>query len=261
MHPAIFALVCGISPAKRAERLLCVIQPLQAYIDDSVESGTVLILAGYLANVKQWDEFSERWQRLLDMKPSTHSFKMRRVNLKNPVEREKAEFHYRAIEQYVPFGFCVALPIQPYLRICEELHIRKRYRRPFYMAWMLLLSVFRAFYTEAKWTQSLDLIFDENGFVADLESAWDLLARNQKEDMAPFKNRPLFRPDDELLPLQAADMLAWGARKNWAEHGTFNNQKWLFPWEERAPGPDYMFSEVTEDGIRAHVLANLSPSS
>ena len=76
----------------------------------------------------------------------------------------------------------------------------------------------------------------------------------QLGETAPFKNAPMLRDDKEVVALQAADLLAWWARKNWIEHGTFDNQKWQFPWEESTPGPDYLFVEVDEERIRKHLL-------
>lgn len=258
MHPAIYRFVCGRAPSKRAGRQFCVVQPLQAYVDDSTEGGVVLILAGYIASVSQWDAFSVAWETLLAEYPTRHVFKMRSVNLNNPIDVEKLERHYRIIEKYIPFGFCMAMPHEPYKAVCEELGVQKRYQRPFNMAWVLLLSSFRKFYTQAQWKQSLDLFFDEHISATDVSAAWDELVERQKGDIAPFRSRPIFVRDDDFLPLQAADLLAWWARKNWVQHKTFKNQAPLFPWNEGHPGPDYMYFEMEEAGIRKHVMDNLS---
>jgi len=257
MHPAheqVLALVSGLSLAKRAERRLCV---LQAYIDDSGEAGKVLILAGYLATVEQWLRFSERWQQALDMSPPWLVFKMRAIDMKIPEQRERAEYHYRIIEEFLPGGFCVAIPIKPLKLVCEELNIGLRWRRPYYMAWIAVISVFRKFYTKGGWKQSLDLIFDEQIESKIVLEAYDILTMKQNGDMAPFKNRPIFRNDEEFLPLQAADLLAWWARKRWLEKETFVDMNWLFPWEGRTPAPDYIFSEMTEDQIREHMKTGI----
>jgi len=231
---------------------------LIGYIDDSKADDKVLILAGYIANDQQWTGFSYRWAEALTMKPPCPLFKMRQIDLSVPSQMKRAQYHYRIIEEFIPFGFCVAIPIPPLAKVTEELRIAPKFRNPYYLAWLVTISFFRNSYLYSGWTQPIDLVFDVQAESKLVLEAWKIMTE-QNENMEPFKNPPIFRSDNDSMPLQAADLLAWWARKNWVEHGTFNNQKWLFPWEERDPGPDYLFQEINEDGIRKHFLKTIIP--
>lgn len=231
---------------------------LRAFFDDSRQDGHVLILAGFVANVGQWLGFSDRWQQALTMtQPHWPAFKMSQVNLSDPVQLERAEYHYRIIEEFIPSAVCVAIPLQPLEKVMEEFRIELKFRNPYYMAWLTTLSIFRNFHVAHGWSQQIDVFFDrQNNEEKLVAEAWHIMVEDLGET-APFKNAPMFRDDEDMLPLQAADLLAWWARKNWIEHGTFDNQKWLFPWEERTPGPDYLFAEIDEEGIRKHFLRTM----
>jgi hypothetical protein len=227
---------------------------LRGFFDDSREAGSVYILAGFVASVEQWIGFSDRWEQALTMaSPRWNAFKMKRVNINDPAQLERAEYHYRIVEEFLPAAFCVAIPIPALTKVMEEYRIEPKFRNPYYLVWLATISLFRNNYLYSGWTQPIDLIFDNQSESKMVLQAWDVLVE-QNDDIKPFQNAPMFRSDEEMLPLQAADLLAWWARKNWVEHGTFDNQKWLFPWEERTPGPDYFFAEMDEDGIRKHLL-------
>jgi len=252
---ALLSLVCGYSGAKRAERQLCM---MQAYIDDSTESNSVLVLAGYLASVPQWLALTEAWQQELDVHPKIKSFKMNK--LKNPAYRPRVERFYRIIEKSVSGGFYIAIPIAPLKLVCADYKIASRYRSPYYMAWILLISVFRKFYTEAQWNPPLDLIFDKQKEESFVTQAWHALKEKQKGDMSPFKDTPIFKSDDDVIALQTADLLAWWARKNWIKYNTFKNSEWLFPWSDKTVGGlTYLHSEMDEEKMRAHIKNSMFP--
>lgn len=230
---------------------------LRAFFDDSKENGGVLILAGYVASVQQWMSLSDRWEQALTMRsPKWSAFKMRNVDLSNPIHVERAEYHYRIIEEFAQMGMCIAVPIPALSKVIDEFHIEPKYKNPYYLAWLITVSQFRNYHLYNGWTQPLDIYFDAQAESKMVLRAWEVM-EEQNADMKPFKNVPMFRSDEEMLPLQAADLLAWWARKNWMEHGTFGNDKWLFPWEERSPGPDYLYVEIDEDGIRKHFIKTM----
>lgn len=230
---------------------------LQAFFDDSREDGCVLILAGFAATSQQWMQFCNRWEQALTMSnPRWRTFKMSRVELGDPSQLERSEYHYRIIEEFIPGAFCIAIPLPALAKVTEEFRIEPKFRNPYYLAWLVTISLFRNFHLRNGWTQPINIFFDQQGEAKMVLEAWNIMAK-QNADMKAFQTAPIFSDDEKTLPLQAADLLAWWARKNWVEHGTFNNQKWLFPWEERSPGPDYFFAEVDENGIRKHFLKTM----
>jgi hypothetical protein len=231
---------------------------LQAFIDDSTSSGEVLILAGYIANVEQWLGFTSRWQQALTLPPEQKIFKMRDLDMKNPVHVEKVLYHYRIIEEYIPLGFCVAMPHKPLAKVCQELNVKKEFRAPFYMGWILLISALRKLHTDAGWNGAVELIFDEQKEKRMILHAWDIIVEKMNGDTLPIKNTPMFRTDEEYLPLQAADLLAWWARKAWVKSQTWKGDATLFPWENSVIRPDYLFFEVNEEGLRKHIMSSIA---
>src|SRR5450830_1266831 len=61
------ALESGLAEPQRSRRPLLM---LQSFIDDSGWDGQspVFVLAGYVAQEKQWEDFSDAWQVILDLK-------------------------------------------------------------------------------------------------------------------------------------------------------------------------------------------------
>ncbi len=224
---------------------------MQAYVDDSTGSGAVMVLAGYVATVPQWLDLTQRWERALAMEPPLRVFKMNK--LKQEHNRERVEYFYRIIEETVAAGFYIAIPIEAHAKVCAEFRVAARYRSPYYMAWILLISVFRKLHTHTAGHPPLDLIFDNQKEEQFVTKAWHILKARQKGDVAPFRSTPVFKDDEDVLPLQAADLLAWWARKSWIKHKGFDGE-WLFPWEKRS-NLVYAYSEMDEDKIRKHFTA------
>lgn len=231
---------------------------LSGYFDDSREDGSVFILAGYLANDQKWMDFTTRWDQALTMnRPKWDEFKMKEVNLNNPDEVLRAKYHYRVIEEFLPDGFCLAIPTKPYRKVMDELNVEEKFRNPYFLAWLTLISFFRNLKVYYGWKNSLDIYFDNQTEEKTVMQMWYELSEKYPGE-SPFKNAPMFRDSKEFPALQAADLLAWWARKNWVEYGTFRNNKWLFPWPSRESGPHYTFLEMDEDGIRKHISNSLN---
>ena len=255
MHPAqenVLDPISGLSSENRAERRLCM---MQAYVDDSWEGGTALIVAGYIASVPQWLRFTQLWGAALDTEPKMNVFKMNK--LRQTACRDRVESFSRIIEQTISGGFCVGIPIVPLQKVCKDLELPPIYKRPYYLAWILTLSVFRKFHTDTGWEHDLEVIFDRQREEKFVTEAWDKLREKQNGDTAPIKCAPVFRSDEEMLPLQAADLLAWWGRKAWLQNGTFRGTQWLFPWEDRSGGLPYIYTEMNEAGIRKHFKENI----
>jgi hypothetical protein len=71
-----------------------------------------------------------------------------------------------------------------------------------------------------------------------------------------IRGRPLFEDDREVVKLQAADMLAWWARKQYLSDKS--NMKALFPDEwTRGKEPLLLFAEMPEESIRRQFLKDI----
>lgn len=253
MHPAhesILALVSGLSPQTRGERRLCV---LQAFIDDSKEDGDALILAGYIAPVEKWLQFSERWAQALTIRPPIKEFKMAQINIYGDEQYERVRYHYRLIEEFIGTGMVISVDIKAVNRISNEFGLPDDQKNPYYWAWIYMMGALKKHYSGDK-KETIEVIFDEQTESKKIFQAWEIIKDEHNGNIAPFENDPMFRSSLKFMPLQAADLLAWWARMKRKKYGSVYKQIWPFPWSEGNPSPNYYWSEMGWYNIRSHIF-------
>lgn len=219
----IWSLVCGMPEAKARRQPLLM---LKLYVDDSGKAGhsPVMVLAGYLADAEQWAAFSNEWQALLD-EARVPIFKMA------DAWRLGADWQHLGalgrdqliarligcIRRHARMAFINSMPIEGfnhYLRVKEDPahHLSRVYVILFYS---FLSRVYKHAYLY-HFDQRVEVVFDEQGG----ESQRSILSMmDEFRDIArsTFRNlimpSPAFRTDQDMIPLQAADMLAWLVRR------------------------------------------------
>jgi hypothetical protein len=199
---------------------------LQAYIDDSVEHGKVLVLAGYIASAERWQKFSDAWQERLDH-ARWKRFKMSEIAASGSQDQmEKAGWFYRAIEDHAQAFIAVAVEIEPLKRVVEELQFRPAdnptyLENPYVLAFRSIIDFTAQYQHELGITEPIDFIFDDRGEKKDVRRGYEVFMEWCREDL---KNRlgrePMFEGDEDFLPLQAADCWAWHVRKHWLQNGS-----------------------------------------
>jgi hypothetical protein len=223
MYPrdAISALVCGYSREIRKRKTLIM---LTAFVDDSASEDTdkLFVLAGYAQNAEVWASFSDDWQKKLDANPRIEYFKMREAqNLSgqffgwDPIVRNR-KVHAMAdvIEEHEPWSIEAYMSKAQYQRIVAPIvphDIRHPYLDLFYA---LIIKL-------AHWHYSLglqipvDFVFDEQGEIGEEAVMWysHIKSLQPPEIQALMGSTPIFRDDKKVLPLQAADLLAWHLRR------------------------------------------------
>lgn len=214
------ALVSGLPAPRRQQRLLYM---LQAYVDDSksIETPQVFILGGYIAPSEKWEQFSDEWQRVLDMRPPIHYYKF------NEAERLEGEFYAwsekrrdervillrRVIEEFASAEISIRFKIDAHRKAFASWG--RHHRNPYYFATAHLMGVVgRNLEKLGIEPQPLEFIFDnqviEKGKVIE---GWDWAVKRARPNPADLLskilvNPPTFRDDKDVLPLQAADMCA-----------------------------------------------------
>ena len=79
---------------------------MQAYIDDSLTVGRVLVFGGLIASDNRWKAFSVQWKQYLDA-AGIRVFKM------NKSGRKHAKRLYSMVCEHAKGGICFAIPITP----------------------------------------------------------------------------------------------------------------------------------------------------
>lgn len=227
---------------------------LQAHVDASTEGGELFVLAGYIAPAEAWASFSDDWQAELDRPQKLRAFKMK-DQARNHWRR--TERFYRVIEKHVTMAVSVTIRIPDLERIVSEAHwppqleTVDQLKNPYFYAFQLLLSNFGVHQEEAGIREKVDFIFDD-------QTEREVIYRNWLRLKASITGRaaemmgddPVFKDDEEVLPLQAADLWAW-----WVRHWAVNDghpepgMQLEFPWK---PERDIlrMGYDVSADDIR-----------
>jgi hypothetical protein len=239
------SLVSGLRPANRCARLFGM---LQAYFDDSKEDGEALIFAGYLAPASSWIGFSADWASLLTIRPEMRTHKMSAAHSQDRMER--AMFHYRAIERANLIGIGCAIPIAPLQKVVNDMGLDAGWANPYLLAWRTVIAASFMGADELGFNEPIQFIFDQQADKVSVMKGWDYFYASASDGMKErIRGCPSFMDDEDVVPLQAADMIAWWARKQYISDK--NNMRNLFPsnWTNGKDHP-IMFVEMPEKSIR-----------
>jgi hypothetical protein len=100
----------------------------------------------------------------------------------------------------------------------------------------------------------IQFIFDERGEMVHLRAAWDafLLGRSP-EARRLIRAEPRFEKSHDVPPLQAAEIIAWHARKHWMKHGKFEGEVDLL-WSDPDPIRGHL-SHWDYDGLKPNIAS------
>ena len=223
----IWAQVSGLAPRHAHRRLLMI---LQAFIDDSYVANGCFVLAGYIAEAGSWAKFAAEWEEMLPYgtlnKNGKHHFKMNEMAA-NSDRMKRLPGFIRIIENHVLMSISIKVDIS------QMQHARNRiwvpgipiiYDGVFLSPYMLLFgSMLDILWIRRDQIGSLipwigkekiDFIFDNQAEKSAILAAWELHLSNRPPSYREFLGAtPRFEDDQDFLPLQAADCLAWWTRK------------------------------------------------
>lgn len=249
---AIRALVSGYPRRMWGQKLLVM---LQAYIDDSQgkSGGRPLVLAAYVHSAEEWIAFSDAWDAALREDPAIGYFKM--VEAQNLRGEFKGWSHGKrtkkllrlaeVIGEFGPLSLDCRLSVSSHKTLLKP-HAPYGLASPYYpLVFALVCGVARACYAYGAHVP-IDFIFDKQDNVSkQVLLFWDYTIDQQPKEWAKLINpSPIFRDDKEILPLQAADMLAWHTRRDYED--TYPAEYDCLRDLIRAPGFSYSV-EITDD--------------
>jgi hypothetical protein len=223
---------CGLPIHIRKRHLLLM---LKAFTDDSgsdpksCSRGPVFVMAGYLANIETWNNASTHWQEVLDAPPKLCWFKSTGVQnrtkppfeLWNPEDVErKVEQLSKVIQQAQLTSFVLAMYWDDFAKAKQEF-VHTTDLEPYGMLFGGVMAHVTRFIVENRLGESVQFEFDEQGMIGQraLSEFWDAREMLPKSRADLIVGPPGFGNDKKVLPLQMADMLAWGIRRYIAEHG------------------------------------------
>jgi hypothetical protein len=215
------ALVSGYAGPVRAKKLLTV---LQAFTDDSAaQSGDRrLFLAGFIHTAEGWTAFSDAWATALGEDPSIEYLRMAEANnLRGPfkgwslAERDAKLWKMaHVVQRFAPMSFEYSVSLRDHDTLVKS-------TAPYGIGSAHFICIFGAVCAIANHIHGvginvpIDFIFDEqDGTSDDIALFFSNMKKSLPEGASTLINgNPIFRSDRQVLPLQAADMLAWHIRR------------------------------------------------
>jgi hypothetical protein len=191
-----------------------------AFVDDSGSGGDskFSILAGYSASDITWSSFWPDWQDALNLDPKIEYFKMSEAeSLKGQFLGFSPEKRTNRLNRFIDVILAhdlqeasVAIPMKDYREIVYPV-LPKSHTSPYYFAFIGMVSAFAGINRHSGSTQPTDFVFDQQD---GMETKALRLYHRLKEKL-PLRQlgQVAYHSDHEMLPLQAADLIAWQIRR------------------------------------------------
>ena len=218
------ALLEGYSPQKRQRRWLLM---MRAYVDDSGNGQPpVFLLAGFVAHGEQWEQFSGQWQEVLDGPPKLEYFKMREAarlegQFKNWTEGDRDSRLWEfltVIRRNVKLCVKWIVPDDAYDSVIKG-RVARGMDNPYFLSFYGIMIGLPQYQEQHSLDEPVDFIFDEQMEKSTLvQNGYDSFVKFAPDSVKRLLGgRPIHRDDKQLLPLQAADLVAWITRRYYDE--------------------------------------------
>lgn len=202
---------------------------LQAFIDDSGSKGQdkYFVFAGILGIADEWGIFSDAWRACLQEAPAVRGpFKMR------DAARLQSQFFGWPKEQRDEKLRALARIVNEHNRVCVQCtfdlgahkeswaKLNKPMNEPYFWAYhVMIMALGFEVYDLGFTDKRFEIIFDDNVIHGLRAKRWYPMIREviraREPDLFPILPvDPVFRDDEDCVPLQAADMFAWCTRRN-----------------------------------------------
>ncbi len=204
--------------------------------DSGQGTGPVLVLAGFIASVDAWLAFNDDWQAVLDLPPRMNYLRMREAwNGRHPkwsvAERDQRLILFReVIIKHALRAVRIGVPREAYMRTVGR---RPGWNDSYKYALFLLVREYRKHSAQLGTDRDVAFFFDDQqGTRRRVEKAWHFIKATGNERLLSLMGDvPKFEDDKKVKPLQAADFLAWTARRRTAAH-TAGEEPPTFPWKK-----------------------------
>jgi hypothetical protein len=230
---ALDSLVCGYGKAVRDAKVMVM---FKAYFDDSCgdERSKTLLLAGCVQKYSVWANFSMSWEAGLAESPRIRYFHMREAR---KLEGEFAGWKAKDRDAKIRLLAEIAASYNPWtitawISRTEHTAILKpiapfMLQQPYFDLFYAVILKLAEWHYEDGVTMPVDYVFDEQGVVGVEAAIWyeHMKAWQKPEIAALMGSTPKFENDKIVLPLQAADMLAWHLRRE-KDYPQENSSKW-----------------------------------
>jgi Protein of unknown function (DUF3800) len=204
-----------------------------AHFDASGTMGdsAAFVMAGYLASAEAWEQFSLEWQAVLDLEPKLDYFKMMEANaLTQQFSRSRGWTEalrddrlcklVAVTHKYAVASVMFVVSTSAWRRHFTGQLARPYHDRPYYFTFYGVMANVVKYLRHKGIEDTIDCIFDNEGGeplteLIDGFNGWVAIA--PPEFKVYIGDPPIFRDEKKVLPIQAADMLAWHCRRAFYE--------------------------------------------
>jgi hypothetical protein len=224
-HHTLDGLVCGYASSIRKRKVIVVVQSTHAvFVDESGGSGAdrILLLSACIQTYPVWTAFSDDWDKVLRESPAVTAFHVReaRGHLK-----EFARWKDIDVDRKIIALAEVIIRHQPQIVTCwmSERDYAETVRangppdlhHAYFMCFCAIVIKVAQYQAYLGITTPADFIFDEHGEIGEEALLWHFAMKDgQPEEIRTIMgSTPVFKDDKDVLPLQAADLVAWHKRR------------------------------------------------
>lgn len=191
---------------------------LEAYFDDSASDSRPdkrIVLAGYMQSAEAWGALAQDWKDELARSPALTSLHMTTCfqGWSEQAREAKLDKFVAILEKYKPLSIECSISRAAYT---DTMRNRAPYdlRHVYFSCFVGVMYGVARTVAEEGLSGPVELIFDEQGDAGTGAALWYLPLKH-KDPLLRYVlgGPPRFASDDEVVPLQAADMLAWYVRR------------------------------------------------
>ena len=196
---------------------------LEAYVDDSGSGhGNVAVLAGFISTAERWKLFSDSLEYLCEQAPRTPDFKMERANSFRAYYWAKREDLDKRIEnvvgiirEHAMYRVDVVMSRPDYDAIVKG-RIDPKIDSPYFLMFYVAMLSTGNFMDKAGLEGTVSFVFDEQNDLgrACAKLYYEIKKRLPEGISGRVGGEPIFKHDKDILPLKAADVLAWQLRRH-----------------------------------------------
>ena len=214
--------------------------PIQAFVDDSGGKGATrhFVLAALAGNSENWMQFSDEWRACLTSYPTIKSFKMREAascsgqfrGMTTKQRDDKLRSLAKIVNRHARLVTCTVIDLDAHAETWAL--ASKPQRDPYFFAFHNSIAAICFSLWDKGWRERFEIVFDEDMIFGPRARLWypvikAIIKHREPDASAILPVDPLFRSDDEFLPIQAADLFAWVIRKK-HDDPSFDELDWLF---------------------------------
>jgi hypothetical protein len=201
---------------------------LRGFADDSgsgkgSKQGNVFVLAGFISTADKWERFSNDWEEVCDRDPKTPDFHMveayrikGRYHWKDEATRDaKIRELVNIITARADYRVDAVVGRPNYDQIVRG-RLPKEIDDPYFICFYSVILGTAHLLNKLGVDGKVHWIFDEQGPIGIEAVRWYAWIRDSvpPEVAARLGSTPMFEDDNKILPLKAADILAWQFRRH-----------------------------------------------